>query len=155
MGPLFVVPPQILGDLLAPHHEVSRQAGETFILDGPIESFEMSVVVRLPDAGMPVRHAQMDDLFREPLRELGSMIGLKRAERERSNRPSRLHKGEALVGVDPERWRRVRPAGTDIKECVHTETIRWHPIEDGINLHEHSGDGRNRSRWIPVPLLPA
>jgi len=54
-------------------------------LYGPIESFQMSIVIRFPDSGVSVSDAKNAHVFREVLRELWSVVGLHGLEWEWSH----------------------------------------------------------------------
>lgn len=67
MRPFVVVIAEIFGQLFPPPAQIHRDALQALVLNGPIETLEMGIVVRCSDAAVPVRHAALQDAFREPL----------------------------------------------------------------------------------------
>ena len=72
--PLGIVVIEVFGNLFPPDNDVPGYACNTLLLDRPIESFKMSVVVRRPDPGVPMAHPSFQDPFREPSGKLRAMV---------------------------------------------------------------------------------
>lgn len=155
MGPRLVVEAQILGNLPSPHLNAARHPLKTLLLECPIEAREVRVVVRDPHPAVPVREPPARALRREPLRELGPVIGLHGAKWEGRGNPRPLHEPQTLVRVRPETRERVRPPGTDVEERVDAQAVGRCPIEDGVDFDELTWCFGARPGRVGMPLLPA
>ena len=66
MRPFGIVVSQILGNLFLPELEVFWDALDAFLLDGPVEAFEMGIVVRRSNSRVSMRQSTLQYFFRKP-----------------------------------------------------------------------------------------
>ena len=61
-------------DTCAPSFQRTAEALQALILERPVKSLEMGVVVRLPDPGMAMNQPSLIEAFGEPLGELTPVV---------------------------------------------------------------------------------
>ena len=152
MRAFAVVVSQVLGNSLAAACRSAASPGQTFLLDGPVEPFQVAVVGRRPYPGMPVGDPFKDAAFGKILGELGTMVRLQSSYAERERSPGLEQSPDAFVRVGMRRNGSVSESGENVQSGVQIhpafETL------DRVHLHEYSGLFRQGPWRIRVPLFP-
>ena len=77
-----------------------QRSFQTFVLECPIESFHMCIIIRLPYTGISMAHITAFDPIMEELPEFRSMIRLEHTELKDGVRLSFLEKSDARPCID-------------------------------------------------------
>ena len=114
MRSLGIVEVQILRNGFAVGLQCLGDSVQTFLLDGSVEAFEMSVLGGTSDMGVAMGNVMGKELLGEMLGELAAVIRLQHLQGEGKMFLCRLHKLPAGSCADPFQRFRIRPAGTNI-----------------------------------------
>lgn len=133
---LLVVPRQILREIHVNDLRVSRQPIKKLFLDGPVESFEMSIVIRSSDSAVSMCHLGS---FTEMSRELTPIVGLEHMNVEWYRFLHSREKRQGAAGICPFACPCVCIPCPHIKagEDVYPVSIVLHEM-DGIDLDQIS-----------------
>jgi len=102
MGSFLVVVAEEHGDLPPPRAEGSRYAGKALLLKGAVETLHVSVVGGPPYPRVAMSEPVAVALFREPPRELSSMVRLEQGNGKRTRLPHSLNESPTHMGIDTE-----------------------------------------------------
>ncbi len=131
--------------------KIFPQVTQTFFLQGPVESFQMSVVIGSSDPAEAVNAGRLPEEFTE----LRSMVTLQHSEGEGRRSSGFLQKCQTAVRVDALRHLGERPPRVHIKQRVDIEALTGDGQDvNGIHLHQIAGGGGNRPLGRMTGLLP-
>ena len=132
MRPFLIIIPEILRYFFLPRPQIPGNPVQAFLLDSPVKSLQMSIVIRRPYPGMPMGHASFHNPFGKPFGKLRTMVGLDSLKTERRGYLRRLNKTQALMSIDPQTGLSVGKAGADIQGGIDTKAIRGHSIQNRV-----------------------
>ena len=154
MGSFLVVVAEEHGDLPPPRAEGSRYAGKALLLKGAVETLHVSVVGGPPYPRVAMSEPVAVALFREPPRELSSMVRLEQGNGKRTLVTHILDKPPACMRVDARGGESEREATAHIEPSVYVQALLRGAIQHGIDLDEDAWFFWYRPLGVLVPFLP-